>query len=130
MEMSTAFLIKPVLYCAQQVCVACDGRCDLAWGRDWQGPRDWPAPDDPGTAEGPDSKPKSPEQRLNRWCARQCERSQLIPFRGWPIEVDLDTWFFSLAPRDELKADCTPAARPERSEDARRQQPIDEGTKG
>ncbi len=36
------------------------------------------APVNPGTYEGNDCKPKSTKDRLNKWCARECERSKLI----------------------------------------------------
>lgn len=49
------------------------------------------APDDPGTYEGDHAKPRSCEgpDRMNRWCARECERSVLLeplvePFRRPP----------------------------------------------
>lgn len=39
------------------------------------------APDDPGTYEGCDGKPHNIKSDLdmNRWCARECERSVFIP---------------------------------------------------
>ena len=33
------------------------------------------APEDPGTYEGDHGKPQQPEDRLNKWCFRECERS-------------------------------------------------------
>jgi hypothetical protein len=36
------------------------------------------APENPGTYEGDEGKPRTPEQRLNKWCARECERSVII----------------------------------------------------
>lgn len=71
--------------------VCCDARCDKAWGVSSrprrqlsEDPDDYEflsdsevgvAPEDLGTYEGPDAKPVDPEDRLNRWCFRQCERS-------------------------------------------------------
>lgn len=78
----------------QPVTVACDGRCEKAWGSHRR-PRlqlgyalaDFAyladdelgdAPVDPGTHEGDEAKPTSPEQRLNKWCVRECERSVMV----------------------------------------------------
>lgn len=36
------------------------------------------APIDPGSSEGDEGKPRAPEQRLNKWCARACERSRIV----------------------------------------------------
>jgi hypothetical protein len=36
------------------------------------------APEDPGTGEGGHGKPRTSEERLNKWCARECERSVTI----------------------------------------------------
>jgi hypothetical protein len=33
------------------------------------------APAEPGTTEGSDCKPITPDERLNKWCCRECERS-------------------------------------------------------
>lgn len=47
------------------------------------------APIDPGTYEGSDSKPQSPQERLNRWCARECERSVLASSNE---EFEIPNW--------------------------------------
>ena len=36
------------------------------------------APVEPGTWEGADGKPRTPQDRLNKWCARECERSNIV----------------------------------------------------
>lgn len=36
------------------------------------------APADPGTYEGGDAKPTYLGERLNKWCVRECERSQIV----------------------------------------------------
>ena len=43
------------------------------------------APENPGTSEGTDTKPK--DKRHNRWCARECERSQMVTMhiQGAPL---------------------------------------------
>ena len=74
--------------------LACDAKCEKAWGinrrpkvsmsedeDDYAYLTDdelGTAPEDPGTAEGFESKPTCPEQRLNRWCTRECERSVMV----------------------------------------------------
>ena len=85
---------KRILYFGADCTVACDARCDLAWGRntrprdehdemmdDTDAVRSWggPAPADPGTTEGRDSKPRTADRRLNKWCVRECERAWVSP---------------------------------------------------
>lgn len=85
---------KVVLYFGQPMGVACDARCDKAWGinnrpRVRFGDEDdyafladdelGTAPTDPGTYEGGVGKPQGPEYRLNKWCVRECERSSNTP---------------------------------------------------
>lgn len=36
------------------------------------------APDDPGTYEGGEAKPTSSDERLNKWCVRECERRVIV----------------------------------------------------
>lgn len=90
-------ITKDVLFCGVPVTFGCDGQCHKAWGIQYR-PRvqlsanvdDYAyladhevgfAPADPGTSEGPDSKPcntvMTDGQRMNKWCARQCERSDM-----------------------------------------------------
>lgn len=82
---------QPVInYCGQPCRVACDRRCDKAWGISSR-PREQlsvneddyafladhefgTAPVDPGTYEGEHGKPKSPSEFPNKWCVRECER--------------------------------------------------------
>lgn len=84
---------KVIMYFGRQAVLACDARCDKAWGINARprvqlsdDPNDYAfradhelgtAPVDPGTYEGGHAKPASPERRLNKWCARECERSIL-----------------------------------------------------
>ncbi len=82
---------KDIFFCGQPVTVSCDGQCSKAWGissrpyiqLDDSNEDDivfladgelGEAPADPGTYEGGDAKPTTPEDRLNRWCVRECER--------------------------------------------------------
>lgn len=88
--------------------LACDAQCGLAWGihnrprvrfddeDDYAFHSDvealayaGPAPEDPGTYEGSDGKPVGDEDRLNRWCFRECERSVSTSDHGF---IQLKDW--------------------------------------
>lgn len=90
---------KDGVYMIGPVTVTCDGRCDKAWGMNGRPtkyfgdaekePDDYVyLPDDelgkapfPGTAEGghmrPSNAPVTDGQIMNKWCARECERSRV-----------------------------------------------------
>lgn len=87
-----------IVYCGQAATIACDAKCEKAWGintrprhyfvGEEKDPDDYAfladgelgeAPKDPGTYEGGDAKPTKRDQRLNRWCARECERCEITP---------------------------------------------------
>jgi hypothetical protein len=87
--------LKPIVYFGQDVVLICDGKCNKAWGRNSRpkhyfsdDPDDYAyvpdqdlgeAPDDPGTYEGNHGKPTmSAHGYLNKWCARECERSEIV----------------------------------------------------
>lgn len=91
--MTTYF--KAITYMSVPCAVACDGNCTKAWGRQNRptialDPNDGDdfayladhelgtAPVDPGTDEGGYGKPQTPDQVLNKWCVRECERSTMI----------------------------------------------------
>ena len=77
----------------QPVTIGCDGRCDKAWGINtrpkirlsdhgddvvWLSDDELgEAPKDPGTYEGGCAKPHDPNF-MNKWCARECERSTVV----------------------------------------------------
>lgn len=81
---------KQITYFGQPMIVDCDRNCKKAWGINTRprrqlsdNPDDFMlladgeleiAPDDPGTYEGVDGKPASPNEFPNRWCVRECER--------------------------------------------------------
>ena len=88
-------LAKQILYFRHELILICDARCDKAWGRNRRptvqlsatDENDFAyladdelgkAPADPGTSEGGHRKPRTPEDRLNKWCCRECERSVKI----------------------------------------------------
>ncbi len=88
-------LVKAIQFFGQQVVLACDGRCEKAWGINSrpkvilsEDPDDYAfladdelgtAPVDPGTYEGCHPKPRDHADlhRQNKWCARECERSAM-----------------------------------------------------
>ena len=93
---------KDITYFGKACTLACDAQCVKAWGVSarpreqlTEDPDDYVlladgelslAPDDPGTYEGSDGKPAYNADRLNRWCARQCERSIIVD-RGAPLNL-------------------------------------------
>lgn len=84
-------IAKAILLYGAPVILVCDGKCNKAWGVVFR-PKTYlsedpddvlyaadgdlgDAPEDPGTYEGGQGKhPRS----LNKWCARQCERSTIV----------------------------------------------------
>jgi hypothetical protein len=83
----------------------CDAKCDKAWGingrphvqlsddeDDYESLADSELGEAPGpgetvgVSEGSDMKPATIPQRLNRWCARECERSSM-PGYNQPFEL-------------------------------------------
>lgn len=89
-------LVKAILFGGVRTTLACDGGCRKAFGvsrrprvRLSDDPDDYAfladpevgeAPTDPGTYEGGCGKPTdyADPRRQNRWCVRECERSELI----------------------------------------------------
>lgn len=83
---------RKITYFGQPRVVACDALCGKAWGIhsrpriEFDQDDDYAfladgelgiAPTDPGEYEGGDAKPTNAAQRLNRWCVRECERSEM-----------------------------------------------------
>jgi hypothetical protein len=90
---------KLITYCGQKAKVACDERCNKAWGIN-QRPKvslsedvdDYAylmdlelgiAPVNPGTTEGEHAKPTNNFEKMNKWCVRQCERSVMSEDGEW-----------------------------------------------
>lgn len=86
-------LTTVIAYGRKSCVVACDGNCAKAWGInnrpriefDAKDPDDMAfladgelgeAPRDPGTYEGGQGKPGATPSRHNKWCVRECERSE------------------------------------------------------
>jgi hypothetical protein len=103
---------KTILYFGKQAKVNCDRKCNKAWGintrpsvkmssdeNDYAFLSDGElgdAPINPGTYEGRDAKPTSPDQFPNRWCVRECER---VAFGDDPFP-NFDMRVYNI-PRDE-----------------------------
>lgn len=84
-------IAKLIRFFDEEMILACDAKCGKAWGinlrpkkqlssdvDDYEYLADHElklAPLDPGTYEGGESKPTNEMHRLNKWCARECERS-------------------------------------------------------
>lgn len=87
-------IVRHGYYFEHPVAFACDANCRKAWGINSRpkvqfsdDPDDYAfltdaelgdAPDDPGTYEGGHGKPTHPDDRLNKWCVRECERSVIV----------------------------------------------------
>lgn len=83
---------KQIIYFGQTVILICDGKCHKAWGLNERPEHNEDtdeseyyldneldeSPSDPGTYEGGVSKPTEKTERLNKWCARECERSVIV----------------------------------------------------
>lgn len=84
---------KSIIYFGSVCTLFCDGRCDKAWGKSsrpkitlpdgseyWVSDNDFDvAPAEPGTYEGGYGKADFKNGReMNKWCARECERSEIV----------------------------------------------------
>jgi len=104
-----------ILWFGQQMILACDARCHKAWGINRR-PREQLsdneddfafladhelgiAPRDPGTYEGTDGKPTDKDCRLNRWCARECERSVKVKPGEWIELPDFSKRLRNISPQ-------------------------------
>lgn len=96
---------KVITYCGRKRLLVCDGKCEKAWGvssrpkiqlsetdeNDYCFLADNElgiAPEDPLTYEGfnMEGKPTCDGGEMNRWCARECERSSINDLLG-EIEI-------------------------------------------
>jgi len=83
-------LQKEVLAFGKNILIGCDEKCNKAWGINSREKNQLSededdycflsddelgiAPIDPGTYECTSAKPKNDNQKLNKWCFRECER--------------------------------------------------------
>ena len=96
---------KEIIYFGQKSILGCDNKCHKAWGLNnrpkivdennihnviWLSDNqiEEDAPINPGTIEGWDSKPTCDEEKLNKWCARECERSKIVKINEKLILTD------------------------------------------
>jgi hypothetical protein len=99
-------LTKEIVFFGKACILACDQQCEKAFG--WQerpkislDPNDeedvvWlsdsevgMAPIDTGWYEGGCAKPTCEAEKLNKWCARSCERSTIVEIGE---EIHLENW--------------------------------------
>lgn len=97
-----------ITFCGQTAKVNCDRKCHKAWGMhsrpkiklsrniddfaylaDDELPE---APKDPGTYEGGEGKPKSPNDFPNKWCTRECERCNISKPNEWFRELEVKSF--------------------------------------
>lgn len=105
--MAATHIAKRIKFCGADVLLVCDAKCEKAWGmnhrpRENENEEDSPymkderlgiAPINPGTSEGADFKPVHVSERLNKWCARECERASLICLDGTvPPPYSIPQW--------------------------------------
>ncbi len=95
-----------ITYFGQPAKVACDGKCEKAWGINNRpgvrvGIDDFKfcddselttAPIDPGTCEGGHRKPPSAEYFPNKWRVRECERCVMSKFGQSDRPLSLPTF--------------------------------------
>lgn len=94
-------ITKQVIAYGEPTIIGCDAQCTKAWGicnrpkvqisedeNDYYFLADHElgdAPEDPGSYEGEHGKPQCPQERLNKWCFRECERCASAPV-GEPLQ--------------------------------------------
>lgn len=107
--MKPAILAKPILFSSHPCTIACDGRCDKAWGINGRPSKRFSEDEDDhayladdelgeapgpgktvGLSEGGDIKPSARPlhdgRLMNKWCTRECERSSTLD-PGEPLMV-------------------------------------------
>lgn len=95
---------KEIVYFGEKVKIACDENCEKAWGmnsrptiqldeNDFAYLSDGElglAPVNPGTYEGGNAKPVSEEEKLNKWCCRECERCYMSKSNEFDKPIKLE----------------------------------------
>ena len=109
--------VKGILFFGQATALACDGKCHKAWGLssrpqnqlseddddfEWLSDLELgEAPLDPGSYEGGCAKPLPDEEKLNKWCARECERSVMVKTNEFAKFDNFDKRLANLKSRQE-----------------------------
>ena len=118
---------KPITFCGQRAKVACDGRCNKAWGISSrprvqlsENPDDYAflsdgelgeAPQHPGTSEGGIMKPLIPitrAEQMNKWCVRECERCSMSLPGEYDKPLELRTFSsrrYNIAPHERPESE-------------------------
>lgn len=110
---------KEIVYFEKKAIIACDEKCEKAWGingrpkiqLDENNEDDYAylpdgelgiAPEDPGTYECGNAKPTLKEERLNKWCCRQCERCYMSKLNEFDKPIVLEDFSVKVynIPRD------------------------------
>lgn len=104
-----------VTYFGQRMRVGCDRNCAKAWGINNRPKIEFSedlddyvfladdelgdAPKDPGTYEGGQGKPSSPDDFPNKWCVRECERcahSKVGEYEDDLLPIDLSKRHYNM----------------------------------
>jgi len=99
---------KIITYCGQKAKIGCDEKCNKSWGlnnrpkiqiSDDEDDIAWlsddeldNAPIDPKTYEGDCAKPTCDEEKLNKWCVRECERCEMSAIGEFDKPLILTSW--------------------------------------
>lgn len=97
-----------IMFSGQKAHVNCDRKCSKAWGisnrpkiqfsddeDDTAFLADYEleeAPEDPGTYEGGQAKPISPNDFPTKWCVRECERCNMSEPGEWMHELEVKSF--------------------------------------
>jgi hypothetical protein len=117
---------KQITLFNKQAILACDENCMKAWGINHR-PRiqiscdddDYAfladselrtAPADTGVYEGADAKPRTPDEMLNKWCARECERSTIVKIGETIVLPDFSKRVYNQPSKHENKIKLQEAA--------------------
>jgi hypothetical protein len=99
---------KNIIYFGQPAKICCDEKCNKAWGIALR-PKEQlsdavddvvflsddelgDAPENPQTWEGDDGKPTCDSEKMNKWCARQCERCVMTEYCKPDEPLKLKDW--------------------------------------
>ena len=96
-------IVRLLRWSGRTPALVCDAKCHKAWGINHRPTRRLgededdveyladselgDAPEDPGTYEGGQAKPAYTSERLNKWCARECERSVIVDLEDGVVEL-------------------------------------------
>jgi len=122
---------KKITYYGKPATIGCDEKCNKAWGTT-QRPRSYflnedtnpddfeyladqelgEAPIDPESYTGGQAKPKTEEEKLNKWCCEECERSGITKMDDSDGDLGLVNFSKRVVPYSNME----PTPLPERME--------------